>query len=302
MKLSLKFLLCILAICSFASLLSPIYWLFDLFNHFRIHALLTSILLLVAALIFSKKNIALALFVLIANIILFFIPLYQSAGISEISDFDARQKVKIASANVFTANKQHQNAIDVITHEAPDVIVLTETNERWVKNFNAVEDVYKHSIKHPRADNFGMAIYSKLPFQAKILDIGDYHLPLAVLDFENFRLIVAHPIPPMSRNNMRENKLYLEAIAQNANNQNKPVIISGDLNSTLWGEAVKPLFDAGLKRINSIGVAYTWPTQMPLFAMQIDHFLAKGIAEADFKVLSNIGSDHYPIVTTINLH
>lgn len=301
MKLSINFLLFMLAICSFVSILSPIYWLFDLFNHFRIHALLASIILLFAALII-RKSIPLALCILIGNTILFFIPLYQSRGISEISDFDDRQKVKIVSANVFKNNNQYKNAIDVFTQESPDIIALTETDEIWIKNFNAVEDTYKYSIKHPRTDNFGLAVYSKLPFQAKMLDLGEYHLPLAVLDFKNFRLIIAHPIPPISRNNLHENKLYLEAIAENAQNQRKPVIIAGDLNSTLWGEALKPLFDVGLKRINTTGVAYTWPTQMPLIAMQIDHFFAKGITEADFKVLSNIGSDHYPILTTVNLH
>jgi endonuclease/exonuclease/phosphatase (EEP) superfamily protein YafD len=302
MRLLVKIFIFILFVCSFISLLSPIYWLFDLFNHFRIHFLLTSILLLIVDLNFSKNNITLLLFILLGNLILVLIPLYQSGGISQISDFDGRQKIRIVSSNVFKHNTQYQNTINVITHETPDIIALTETDDRWIKNFNAVKGTFKHSINYPRSDNFGMAVYSKLPFQAKIQSIGDYHLPLVVLDFENFRLIVAHPMPPISHNNLRENRIYLKAIAQNAINQKKPVIIAGDLNSTLWGEAVKPLFDAGLKRINSAGVAYTWPTQIPLFAMQIDHFFAKGISEADFKVLSNIGSDHYPIMTTVILH
>lgn len=301
MKLALKFLLFIFAIFSFLSLFSSFYWPFDLINHFRIHAFLTSIILLVVILLFSRKDFALALFILIGNAILFFLPLYKSSGISKISHFDSSHKIEILTANVFIKNTQYRKAIDVITHERPDIIALTETDGRWIENFKAVENTYKYSLKNPRADNFGLAIYSKLPFQAEILDIGEYHLPLAILDFKKFRLIVAHPTPPISRNNLRENKTYLEAIAQNANNQNKPVIIAGDLNSTLWGEALNPLLDAGLKRINTTGVAYTWPTQMPLLAMQIDHFFAKGITEADFKVLSNIGSDHYPILTTVSV-
>jgi endonuclease/exonuclease/phosphatase (EEP) superfamily protein YafD len=134
-----------------------------------------------------------------------------------------------------------------------------------------------------------------------MLSVGDYELPLAVLDFKEFRLIVAHPIPPISADNMLENKIYLETIAQNSINDDKAVIIAGDLNSTLWGDALTPLMHINLKRINPSGVAYTWPAQIPLFAMQIDHFFAKNIKAANFKVLGNIGSDHYPIQATIAL-
>jgi endonuclease/exonuclease/phosphatase (EEP) superfamily protein YafD len=289
-----------LAACSLMGLLSPAYWLFDLFNHFRIHALVASVLLLGAALAFSRKDLLLASIVLAGNGIIFLMPIYQSSGISDISSQNSEQ-VRIVSANVYTANTQRQRAIDVITRENPDIIALTETDGRWVNHFSSIEDVYPHTLKHPRPDNFGIAVYSKLHFKAEILIIGDYRLPLAVLDFERFRLIVAHPIPPLSLNNMQENKLYLEVIAQNLRLANKPTIIAGDLNTTLWGEAIGPLVDAGFKRINPTGIAYTWPTQNPLFAMQIDHFFATGIEEANFRVLADIGSDHYPIQAVISL-
>jgi endonuclease/exonuclease/phosphatase (EEP) superfamily protein YafD len=40
---------------------------------------------------------------------------------------------------------------------------------------------------------------------------------------------------------------------------------------------------------------------LPVLAVQIDHFFAKGIKNADFKVLPSIGSDHYPIQAIINV-
>ena len=110
-------------------LLSPAYWLFDLFNHFRIHALAASVLLLGASFVFSRKDLLPAGIVLAGNGIIFLMPIYQSKGISDISSQNSEQ-VRIVSANVYTANTQRQRAIDVITRENPDIIALTETDGR----------------------------------------------------------------------------------------------------------------------------------------------------------------------------
>jgi endonuclease/exonuclease/phosphatase (EEP) superfamily protein YafD len=227
-------------------------------------------------------------------------PLYRNGAIPEIGHAAAAHKaVHIVSANVHTANSHYTKALSVIATQNPDIIALTETDTRWIENIAFLEKTYVHSLKHPRPDNFGMAVYSKMPFQAEIVDTGDYKLPMAVLDFADFRLIVAHPIHPVSPNNLHENKRYIEAIAQYATDSEKPVIVAGDLNSTLWGNAITPLFNADLISLNPSGIAYTWPSHLPFLAMQIDHFFVRGVKAADFKVLPNIGSDHYPIQATV---
>lgn len=292
-----------LAICSFASFLSPFYWFLDLLNHFRAHALLASIILGTAAYFIDKKLLVLSIVILLGNSTLFLMRLYETSGVQRIdtSSNSSRKQITIVSANVYAPNNNYKQALDVITQENPDIIVLTETDEHWIENVSSLENTYPYSLKHPRSDFFGMAIYSKIPFQPQMISVGDFDLPLAVLDFKDFRLIVAHPIPPISEDCMFENKSYLKAVAQNSTSDERPVILAGDLNSTLWGDALKPLMQANLKRINPLGIAYTWPTQFPLFAMQIDHFFAKNIKAANFKVLGNIGSDHYPIQATIDL-
>jgi hypothetical protein len=42
-----------------------------------------------------------------------------------------------------------------------------------------------------------------------MLDVGTYGLPLAIMDFEKFKFIVAHPFPPISPNAMMQNEAYL---------------------------------------------------------------------------------------------
>lgn len=237
------------------------------------------------------------------NSLLFLTPLYKTNGIKGIiGKQNKSETINIISSNVYTANNNYKTAIDLFYSNNPDLIVLTETDENWIKNLIPLEGRYQYRLAHPRSDNFGMAIYSRLPFDAKIIEIGNYKLPLAILDFEKFRLILAHPIPPISFESFEENKLYINAIAEYSKMSKKPVIIAGDLNATLWGGAIKPLIAADLKRINLYGIAYTWPTHFSLLAMQIDHFFARGIKEANFKVLPSIGSDHFPIQAIVKLN
>lgn len=307
MKRSVSFLLFMLAACSAAGLLAPVFPLFDLFNPFRIHALVASVALCILGAFVGRKFVFIALAIFVFNGVLVAQRLYQSGGIvpiEQISDSSMMMmplRTSIIAANVYTRNDNHPAVLAMIAREKPAIVVFTETDERWVNALSALEPEYPYTVKHPRSDNFGMAVYSKLPFKANVLEIGSRQFPLAVLDFEEFRLIGAHPVPPVSSHLMAENTLYIEAITQNVRNTDKPVIVAGDLNSTLWSHSITPLLAADLKRINPTGIAYTWPTQMPLFAMQIDHFFARNIAAADFEVLENIGSDHYPIKTDIAL-
>src|SRR5207302_6139311 len=118
---------------------------------------------------------------------------------------------------------------------------------------------------------------------AEVKNPGDYPRPFFVLEFERFTLIVVHPFPPISEPGSQENKHYLKSIANHHAPSNKPVIIAGDFNCTLWGDALKPLIEKGYKRINSLGVDYTFPTGWLPFALQIDHFFINKAVRSQFK-------------------
>jgi endonuclease/exonuclease/phosphatase (EEP) superfamily protein YafD len=61
------------------------------------------------------------------------------------------------------------------------------------------------------------------------------------------------------------------------------------------------MIQAGFKRSNGMGIGFTWPVQFPLFAMQIDHIFVRDVAVSDFKILGEIGSDHYPIQAALSV-
>jgi endonuclease/exonuclease/phosphatase (EEP) superfamily protein YafD len=237
----------------------------------------------------------------VGNIILFFMPLCAYESITELTDVKNSKNIKIISANVLYSNTDYKKAIDVITKENPDIIALIEPTETWIEKFDALKKKYTYSMKKIKANHLGLAVYSKLPFKKEqFIDIGNYDSTIAYVEFDRFNLIVVHPIPPVTYDTFQDNKNYIQTVAQYVENTKKSVIVTGDFNNTLWSEPTKELYNVGLRRINPYGIAYTWPVQVPFLALQIDHFFSKGIKQADFKILPNIGSDHYPIQTIVN--
>lgn len=285
-----------LAICSLMGLAAPTLWVADLFNHFRPHAVIAGAALAIIAFFCDKKWAVAALAIVLLNAGLMAKRIQQTAGISTlVAAGESAKPFSILSSNVFTPNRQYPLVLAMMAREKPDIAVFVETNERWINAMENLERDYPHTFKHSREDNFGIVIYSKRPFTSRVESVGNLGLPASLLDFGDFLLIAIHTIPPISENSMNDNRIYLKAIADIASNSKVPVIIAGDFNSTLWSDAIEPIITANLKRINPTGLAYTWPTHFPPFALQIDHFFAKGIKAADFKVLEYVGSDHYPI-------
>lgn len=290
----------VFAICSLIGLFHPFFSPLDLFNHFRPQALVGTFILLLAAFYLKDRiSIILAFATAFLNIGLMAERLHHTAGIPALGA--GQSEMTIISANVLTSNQNRQAVIDTILEQNPDIVILSETNAAWLNALRPIESRYPYIAHYPRPDNFGIAAYSKSAFSDQSRFLGSSALPLLVLRFAEFTIIGAHPVPPGSVESMESNKNYLNEVAALAVKEHKPLIVTGDLNSTLWSASFKPLIDSGLDRINPSGFAHTWPAGNFLYAMQIDHFLGKNLTAANFKVLSNIGSDHYPIRADIVL-
>ncbi len=286
----------IIAVCSLLGFFQALIPLLDLFNHFRPHAVFGAIFC--GAILLFLKDQKLIIWAVVAAVLILNIgalgwSLYQTLGIPSLKE-DKPVSVSIVSANVLGANTDYQAVRDMVARENPDVLVFSEVTDAWVENFKFGEQ-YAYSIKFPRADNFGMAAYSKRPFEGEVKIVTNGKVPMIIMNFNEFTVIGVHPVPPVSISYMSENRSYIEEAAYIGMKSKNPVIVTGDFNATLWSSAMKPLIDAGFDRINPLGFAYTWPRNKPFLALQIDHFMAKNIKAADFGVLPSVGSDHYPI-------
>lgn len=299
-KIIIRMFICILTLCSFIGLFSSISWFFDLFNHFRVQAVLASIILCFAAFMFDQNSLTFVSLVFIGNLILFAIPILKTNNTPTTAIHTDEAPTNIIFANVEIRNTDYSLAKKVILAQNPDIIALAEINDAWVQNLSELKKIYPYTIELPAHHNFGMALYSKTPFKVEVEKPNTLPRPFLKLDFEKFTLMVVHPFPPISEQGSQENKHYLKSIANFETSSNKPIIIVGDFNCTLWGDALKPIIKKGYKRINSLGIDYTFPSGWLPFAMQIDHFFINKPVRSNFKVLDYIGSDHFPIQATIH--
>jgi endonuclease/exonuclease/phosphatase (EEP) superfamily protein YafD len=296
----------IAAVVTVLGFFGSLWWIFDLFSHFRVQ-LLAGLVLLSALLLVRreiKSSIALAIFagVNLGTIV----PLYVGqAPIAADDSFTHRALL----ANVNTRSGKPELLVQVIEQFKPDIIVLEEVDEAWLSALQQELAAYPHTEAAPRADNFGIALYSRYPIRrGEIIYVGDAEVPSVIAEIESpagvFTVIGTHPVPPGSAENSRLRDGQLAQLPELVRNASSPVLLLGDLNVTPWSYAFRRLVrESGLRDSSrGRGVQPTWPTFMPLFWIPIDHCLyGAGIQVTDKIVGPGIGSDHYPLIVNFVL-
>ena len=186
-----------IVVCSVAGSFGSLYFLLDLLSHFRCQYL--ALLAVLAALLWrmnSPRWAALALLGVIHNAILvgpYYLPPRGSTKVAAIEP-ESRTQLTLISFNVHTANRRTAAVLDYLQHRDADLILLTEVDHRWIHELAPLLERYPHTALAPQADNFGIALYSKLPLtQQQIAGLGpDQPLSIwAELDIDGRRLLRA---------------------------------------------------------------------------------------------------------------
>ena len=275
----------------------------QLFTHFRLQYLGTS-LALVALLLLLRHRRAAFLALLAAGINAgYVLPWY-------VGDADVGgQPFKLVQANVLSSNENHEALIALVDSENPDVVVLEEVTAEWAEAVATLANDYPYRYVIPRSDNFGIALLSRAPF----VNVRHFASPplghptiQARIDWHGkyIDLIASHPTVPVNpvvyaaRNRQFENLAALVAESEG------PVVLVGDLNATPWDRHYRRLEETtGLRNARrGFGIVPTWPTFLPLAMIPIDHVLVS--ADIGVRALTagpDIGSDHLPLVVTLAL-
>ena len=291
---------------SVLGLFSELNLFFDLASNFRFHYAISGFFCLIV-LVVSKAhvNAGISLTILVFNS-MYILPWY-------IDDLEGpgpdRGDIKIFMNNVLTSNSSAELLMGLIRDDNPDIILLLETNGRWVGQLTAINKEYKYSVIEAREDNFGIALYSKLPIENKTIRyFGGASVPSVLVelksDMGNFTFIATHPLPPINKQYFHSRNEQLLALAQEARISKNPLIIAGDLNATMWSSHYKVLCDEGGLRNarDGYGVGSTWPSMALWFGIPIDHIMvSEHFATQSFKVGRNTGSDHLPISVSLRL-
>jgi endonuclease/exonuclease/phosphatase (EEP) superfamily protein YafD len=217
---------------------------------------------------------------------------------------DKANQVKIFTANVYQDNKKHQDVIAQIRQCDPDIIMLLETDKVWEKAMDVLIKDYRHCLKEPLDNTYGLLFYSRLEIkEGSIKYLVDREIPSleATLELPSGQLLKTfglHPKPPVPGEDNRSTAKDKEImkVALKVKKETLPVIVMGDLNDVAWSY-VTELFrkTSGLldprrgRGFYSTFSANIWFLRFPLdYVFCSSHF---GLVR--MKKLNHNGSDHF---------
>jgi endonuclease/exonuclease/phosphatase (EEP) superfamily protein YafD len=226
-------------------------------------------------------------------------------GVAE-SDADLR----LVFANLNIGNTEVDALAQWLAEQDGDVIVVTEILPRHMPVLEAALVDYPWKLAEPRPHAFGQVIFSRLPLQDETvaaLDAGAWSSPIPVLVSASVavgegRLRIAgfHPYPPLLPGTAPERDAQLRQAGDLLGLTPGPMVVTGDFNATAWSPALRDF--ARHSGLSGFNLAPTWPSQLGLAGIAIDHALVgHGVVITRLRIGPWLGSDHRPIVVDLAL-
>ena len=219
-------------------------------------------------------------------------------------------QIKLMVSNVLTPNDNTQALVDLVQQKNPDILITLESDQKWQDALSVIEPDYPYNVKVPLDNLYGMHLYSKLELidpEVKYLlidDIPSIHTQLRLPNDEVIWLYCLHPMPPSpteaDKSTTRDAELLM--VGRHINENNQTAILAGDLNDVAWSKTtlmfqrISGLLDPRIGRffINTFHVNY------PFLRWALDHiFHSPCFTLVSIERLPSIGSDHFPVMTTL---
>lgn len=213
------------------------------------------------------------------------------------------EPVRLLSLNVLTENDELGAVARVIDAEHPDVVALVEVSQRWLDGLAPSLDGYAN-IEAPRDDNFGVALFVRGELHGEVRELANGTPNIfaeARIRGARVRIVVVHPVPPMSavlHDTLVDYFSELGALVRN----DPRVVVAGDFNATPWSRAFATMMNAsGLCDSRAgFGLQATRPADGWLLRIPIDHVLTScAIGVVDRRVGPAVGSDHLPVIVDL---
>ena len=270
------------------------HWVLDLFSHFRWQYLFVCIL--ADAWAFWRKRTLVKLAGLTTLMLNAWLIGQPSSGRTSTSVADF--KLRVVSLNVLTSNDDHDAVIDFLHSTHADVIFLMEVDDVWISALRPLLKTHPHHWQNVRQDNFGLAMYSRVPLQEITLLTDELRSSVPSLQVlikhagREFRLLGTHPLPPISSFYAASRDQQLSAIPDWVSTIQEPILVIGDLNASPWSHAMSSLTRSSGLRLAANAWQPTWRLNSP-FAIPIDHALTtKSLRITGRQIGPDVGSDH----------
>ena len=305
LRLVLSFIGVANAVLFLAGQLGTFDWRLDLLAHFSQHYVVLMGLCAIGLLLSRNYRTAVFLGILLTPGMVLLYPYHQFQLSSSI---DSDEPLSIVLFNVNSANREHQSVFDYLASTNADIIVLFETDARWIQALNPLTNAFDQALHIPASGNFGISVFSNAEiFDYKTVYAADADAPTLVANVQSresqFLLIATHPVPPTSESGTDLRNRQLMNLAE-ISAEEETVILVGDLNLTPWSSTYRR-FESSSDLVNcghGNGVVLTWPTTERFFRIPIDHCLVSEFVDVrKIERGPDLGSDHFPVQVFLNL-
>jgi endonuclease/exonuclease/phosphatase (EEP) superfamily protein YafD len=221
------------------------------------------------------------------------------------------QQLSLTVVNLWSSNPCPEDLVNYLLKDVPHLLVLIEVTPQWEKSLTPLYRNYEHRVLDVREDNFGLALFSKLPIlSSKIHRTDNNGRPMiqGIIELSKGKTVevfAVHPTPPKHPQYFNLRTTYLKTLIELVNSeQTKDIIVAGDFNSTHWSPHFKSIL-ADTKLLDTaqgFGFTATWPTYIPFLLGPIDHCLVSSeIGVLERKRGPFVWSDHFPLELKLNL-
>ena len=209
----------------------------------------------------------------------------------------AGPSLRIAHMNVLQPNLKHADAIAIAEESNADLVSFQEVSPEWaVALSNGLCTSYPYQHLEPRSNCYGIALFSKLPFNSVntlIVEHSPFIEAIVPVGGEAVRVLAIHATSPISYGHFRERNAQLDEVARIVAAVSMRTVVIGDLNTVHW-DRVYTRFCASSGLLPTTRTDQrTWPSVGPLALIPIDHLLvSKGLCSAEVSSFEIPGSDH----------
>jgi len=221
------------------------------------------------------------------------------------------RSISLFISNVEQKNDSFQLVIDKVRKYKSDLVITTESDERWGNALAAIKDEYPHSVEVPLNNTYGMHLFSRLPLREASVrylitsDIPSISTEIQLRSGEWIHLFIVHPRPPFPTedDDTKERDAELVLVGREARKLDGPVIIAGDFNDVAWSattelfQEVSGLIDPRRGR----GFYNTFHAKWPIFRWPLDHiFHSQHFQLLHIEKGDKVNSDHFPMFVKLN--
>lgn len=224
---------------------------------------------------------------------------------------DVKRQISLLVSNVLTSNQNKAALITLVRQHQPDIVMTLESDAAWEQALSVIEPDYPHVVRVPLDNLYGMHLYSRLPLiapEVKFLlspEIPSIHTQVRLRCGKCIWLYCLHPKPPSPTeakdSTLRDAELLM--VGDHIQQHQQSCIVAGDLNDVAWSrttrlfQRISGLLDPRVGRyfMNTFHVNY------PMLRWSLDHvFHSTDFSLIQMQRMPNIGSDHFPVLTSLH--